>query len=158
VPRWESYREDYGDSTSGYVDDYFDNPSTENEVFMYGTGFTPSTTYKVIYWDGDGDNTVSELPTSDSSGVLKSQHTFNETQDAAGDWHVTVYNQSADPSSYSSSDPNIVADDTSYGGSSFSATAAAIPEFPTALAAIAVLAICAGIYFWLRRKAASVPA
>ena len=157
-PRWESYRGDYGDSTSGYVDDYFEDYATENEVFMYGTGFTPSTTYKVIYWDGDGDNTASEFAISDSSGVLKSHHTFNEAQDAAGDWHVTVYTQSADPSSYSSSDPNIVADDTSYSSSSFSATSSAIPEFPTAVIAIAVLAICSGTYLWLRRKAAPVPA
>jgi hypothetical protein len=154
---WESYKGNYGDS-GGTVEDYFDDPGTEHEVYMYGTGFTDGE-YRVIFWDHDGDKALTETDSA-VSGVLTVSHTFNESQDAAGDWHVTVYSPSTyDPSSYSASDPNIVADDISYTGDyAFHVEETAIPEFPTAIIAIAVLAICAGIYFWLRRRATPVPA
>jgi hypothetical protein len=152
---WESYSGNYYDS-GGTQNDYFDDPGTEHEVYMYGTGFTDGE-YRVIFWDHDGDKALTETESA-VSGVLTVSHTFNESQDAAGDWHVTVYSPSSyDPSSYSASDSNIVADDTSYNGThAFHVEATAIPEFPTAIIAIAVLAICSGIYFWLRRKAAPV--
>jgi len=34
----------------------------------------------------------------------------------------------------------------------FEATAAAIPEFPTGLAAIVVAGLCFGIYWWMRKR------
>jgi hypothetical protein len=150
-PTWESY------NSSGSVDDYFEEYPGENEANMYGTGFSGS--YKVVYWDTDGDKARAEI-VSDVGGALTISHTFNESQDPAGDWHVAVYSPSSyNPSSYSATDPNIIADDTSYtGGYAFHVEETAIPEFPTAMVAFAMLAICAGTYFWLRRKAASAPA
>ena len=35
---------------------------------------------------------------------------------------------------------------------SFEATAAAIPEFPTVVAAIAVAGLCFAAYFWMRKR------
>ena len=101
-------------------------------------------------------NLLMTVYTDDYRLAVASNHEFDPGQDAAGNWHVTVYDYSADPPDY---DPVrdagiIVADDTSYGGSSFAVTESAIPEFPTILAAIAVLALCAGTYLWMRRKAA----
>ncbi len=149
---WDSYKGNYGDS-GGTQEDNFDDYSTEHVVYMYGTGFNG--TYKVIYWDGNGDKAVAEV-VSDTGGVLKSSHTFDEVQDTAGDWHVTVYSPSSyDPSSYSAADLGIIADDMSYTGDyAFNVNASAIPEFPAAPAAIAALALSAGIYLWMRRKAA----
>jgi hypothetical protein len=154
---WDSYKTDYPDG-SGVRDDSFADFSTEHVVYMYGTGLS-SGPYKIIYWDGNGDKTRAEI-VSDVSGVLKSSRTFIDGQDDAGDWHVTVYSPSTyDPSSYLASDSNIVADDTSYtGGYAFNVTQSAIPEFPTALAAMVALSLSAGIYLWMRRKAHPVPA
>ena len=151
---WDSYKTGYPDD-SGVQEDNFNDYGTENVVYMYGTGFNG--TYKVIYWDGDGDEAAAEI-VSDVSGALKSQHTFVDAN-TAGDWHVTVYTESAEPSSYSAADLDIVADDKSYTGDyAFNVTESAIPEFPTVLAAIVALALSAGIYLWMRRKMAPVPA
>lgn len=151
---WESYREGY--PPSGTQDDLFVDFDTENTVYMYGTGFNG--TYKVIYWDGNGNEAVAEI-VSDVSGALESHHTFTPGQDAAGDWHVTVYTQSANPLTYSATDPNIIADDTSLtGGYAFNVAESAIPEFPTILAAIVALSLSAGIYLCMRRKADHAPA
>jgi mannobiose 2-epimerase len=151
---WESYSGGY--PPIGTQDDLFVDFNTENTVYMYGTGFNG--TYKVIYWDGEGNEAVSEI-VSDTSGTLESHHTFTPGQDAAGDWHVTVYTQSANPSTYSAADPNIIADDTSLtGGYAFNVAESAIPEFPTILTAIAALSLSAGIYLWMRRKTDTAPA
>ncbi|MFC1933298.1 DUF362 domain-containing protein [Chloroflexota bacterium] len=150
---WDSYREGY--PPSGTQDDLFVDFDTENTVYMYGTGFNG--TYKVIYWNGNGDKALGEI-FSDVSDALESQHTFTAGQDASGDWHVTVYTQSANPLSYSATDPNIIADDTSLaGGYAFNVAESAIPEFPTILAAIVALSLSAGIYIWMRRKVDPAP-
>ncbi len=154
-PTWESYRGNYGDS-GGSVDDYFSDYASEHQVYMYGTGF--SGTYKVIYWDGDGNKRTGEI-TSSVNGTLKSHWTFTTENATAGNWHAVVYNQSANPSSYSASDPDIVADDKSYsGGYGFHLEENAIPEFPTVWAFIVALALSAGVYLWLRRRMSPVPA
>jgi hypothetical protein len=119
---------------------------------MYGEGFTAGEEYKVIYWDGGGYKRVAEVDTP-TDGSLSSQHTFDDP-DEAGDWHCTVYYPSTyDPPSYSATDANIVADDTSYtGGYAFHVTESAIPEFPTAFVAIGVVGFCGVGYLWLRRR------
>jgi hypothetical protein len=156
-PTWGSYSGNYFD-LGGTANDYFDNFSTEHIVYMYGTGFTSGTSYKVVYWDGATKRTT-DIKTVVADGKLKSQWTLDPSQANAGDWHVAVYTSSANPSSYSPTDPNIVVDDTSYtGGYAFHVAASAIPEFPTVLAAIVALALSAGIYLWMRRRAAPVPA
>jgi len=151
LPIWESYKGNYGDS-GGAAEDYFDDYETEHRVYMYGTDFNPDSTYKVIYWDGAVKRMVDNGLTPSADGKLKSSWIFEPEQATAGDWQVTVYTQYANPSSYSAADPNIVADDTSYGGYAFHVTELAIPEFPTVLASISSLAMCSGIYLWMRRR------
>jgi hypothetical protein len=156
VPTWESYKGNYGDS-GGSVDDYFSDFGTEHEVYMYGTGFS-SGSYKIIYWDGDGNKRTGEI-TSPVSGTLHSHWTFNTENDTAGNWHAAVYTQDANPSSYSASDPDIIADDKSYsGGYGFHVEESAIPEFPTVWAVIVALALSVGVYLWLRRRMSPVRA
>jgi len=151
LPTWESYKGNYGDS-SGTAEDYFDDCETEHQVYMYGTDFNPDSTYKVIYWDGAIKRMVDSGLTPSADGKLKSSWIFEPEQATAGYWQVTVYTQYASPSSYSAADPNIVADDVSCGNYAFHVTESAIPEFPTVLAAIFSLALCSGIYLWMRRR------
>jgi len=136
--------------------DDFQSYQTEHTVYMYGTGFEPDPhQYKVAYYDGDGDNVVTETETPDGSGNLSSQHTFKATPpaDTAGTWHVIVCEVAQDPpSTYDSNWEYTLTDDT------FHVDESAIPEFPTVLAAIVSLALCSGIYLWMRRKAAPVAA
>ncbi len=153
---WDSYKGNYFDS-GGTRNDYFDDPDSENTVYMYGTGFTAGN-YRIVLWDADGDKRVNEV-TSPTDGVLKISHTFNPESDTAGGWHATVYNSTYDPETYSADDMNIVVDDISYNGVfAFHATESAIPEFPTVLAAVAALTLCTGVYFWMRRKVAKAQA
>jgi hypothetical protein len=155
-PTWESYRGNYGDS-GGSVDDYFSDFASEHQVYMYGTGFS-SDPYKIIYWDGDGNKRAGEI-ISPVGGTLKSHWTFTADNATAGNWHATVYTQDANPSSYSATDLNIVADDKSYsGGYGFHVEESAIPEFPTVWAVIVALALSAGVYLWLRRRMSPAPA
>ena len=122
----------------------------ENILYIDGAGFLPNHQYRVAYYDGDTtfDHVVTETETADGSGDLSSQHTFNPGNDAAGTWDVIVYGATLDaPADYNSDWSYTIASDT------FPVTESDIPEFPTALAAIAVLALCAGIYLWLRRRA-----
>ena len=120
---------------------------------MYATGFAASEYYKVIYWDGLGNKRVVDGSIqADTSGNLGSQHEF-VSGDEPGNWQCTVYYPDTyDPSSYSSTDAYIVADDTSYSGYAFYMAATAIPEFPAVFAGIAVAVVCFGIYYWMRRK------
>jgi len=90
--------------------------------------------------------------TPSTDGTLESLWTLDPDQATPGDWQVTVYTQYADPSSYNATDPNIVTDDISYGGYAFYVDESAIPEFPSVLAAIASLALCPGIYLWMKRR------
>jgi hypothetical protein len=157
TPTWASYSGNYGDS-GGTANDYFDDLGTEHTVYMYGTGFGAGMTYKVIYWDGAVKRRTDTIPVV-ADGKVKSQYTFDPGEANAGDWHVTVYTSSANVSSYSASDLNIVADDTSYtGGYAFHVAASAIPEFPIAWTVIIALGLSAGVYLWLRRRMAPVPA
>ncbi|HUV55626.1 MAG TPA: S8 family serine peptidase, partial [Dehalococcoidales bacterium] len=156
LPTWESYKGNYGDS-GGAVEDYFDDYETEHRVYMYGTDFNPDSTYKVIYWDGAIKRMVDNGLTPSADGKLKSSWIFEAEQATAGDWQVTVYTQYANPSSYSAADPNIVVDDTSYGNHAFYLTESAIPEFPSVLAAISPLALCSGIYLWMKRRLRNNP-
>ncbi|MFC1902462.1 hypothetical protein ACFLX4_00120 [Chloroflexota bacterium] len=156
---WKSY------DTSSYIPpeiDSFTDYSTQNIVYMFGVGFTPSTTttYRVVFWDGAGNNVEVEDTTTDSDGYMSAQHTFADP-DTAGNWHCTVYdvddNPSYTPTSYALglSEGYMVADDTSYtGGYAFNVEGTAIPEIPTVVAGIAIAGLCFGIYYWMRRRRA----
>ncbi|MFC1892905.1 C1 family peptidase [Chloroflexota bacterium] len=145
---WESYSDTAREVRCDIYADY----GTEHIANMYGTGFTASHNYRMAYYDGDGDNVREVTDTSDGDGNISSQHTFRETApvDTYGDWHVIVCEAADDPPDiYNSGWANTLATDT------FTVTEAAIPEFPTALAAISALALCAGVYIWMRRRAAA---
>jgi len=153
LPTWESY----SDATYSIQCDTFDEYPAKHWVYMHGEGFTPSATYKVIYWDPLGTKRVVDSSVqAGSSGNLSSSHAF-ELGDEPGDWQcVTYYPATYDPTSYSTTDSNISGDDVSYppttGGSAFNMEAAAIPEFPTVISAIAAMGLCFGIYWWMRRR------
>lgn len=157
-PAWESYR----GSGGGTVDDYFADFGEENTVYMSGTGYTPSTYYRVIFWDevdGSWYKRQTEDKQSDVSGSLDLQHTFGG-DDTDENWHCTVYDSTIySPDTYDPADIHIVADDNSYTGVyAFNVQQSAIPEFPTILAAVVAMALSAGIYLWMRRKAVATPA
>ncbi len=141
--------------------DTFDDYSTEHIVYMWCSGnLTASSSYKVVYYDGGGTKQATETRTAGTSGNISSQHTFQPLNDAAGTWHVLVCAASeTPPSTYGEvttiSTPlwgTILASDT------FTVQESAIPEFPTVLAVIVALSLCAGIYLWMRRKATPIPA
>lgn len=141
----------YSDSGHNIHCNNFSDYGTEHIVYMGSSGLTATHDYKVTYYDDNGDNRATEAETSDSSGNLSSQHTFVEGADVAGDWHVIVCDAAQDsPPTYDSNWEYILTDDT------FHVDQSAIPEFPTVVAAIVALALSAGIYLWMRRKAARV--
>jgi len=151
APGWASF----SDNLHSTACDYFDVYETEHWVYMYATGFTASEYYNVIYWDGLGNKSVVDGSIqADASGNLSSLHEF-VIGDEPGNWQCTVYYPDTyDPSSYSSTDAYIVADDTSYTVSeyAFYMDATAIPEFPTVMAGIVVAGLCFGIYYWMRKR------
>jgi len=146
---WESY------SSSGHSPqcDNFSDIGTEHVVYMYGTGFEASHQYRVAYYDGSGAKRVTDDVTSVESGNLSSHHTFVQGTDVAGTWHAIVCERAqTPPETYDPDWEYTLKDDT------FEVQQSAIPEFPTVLAAIASLSLCAGIYLWFRRKAVPSPA
>ena len=141
----------YSDSGHNIHCNNFSDYGTEHIVYMGSSGLTATHSYKVAYYDGDGDNILTHIRSTDESGNLSSQHTFVEGADVAGDWHVIVCDAAQDPlSTYDSNWEFILTDDT------FTVDQSAIPEFPTIVAAIVALALSAGVYLWMRRKAARV--
>ncbi len=153
LPTLESYKEGY--PPSGTQDDLFLDFATENVVYMYATGLKPNYSYRIAFYDGGttNDNVETQTWDSDGSGNLSRQHTFTDGVDEPGTWNVIVCDAAQDPPS--TYDPNwtyILTEDT------FEVETSAIPEFPTALAAMVALALSAGIYLWMRRKVAPAPA
>jgi hypothetical protein len=106
---WESYSDSghntHRDSFSGY--------STERVAYMYGTGFTANHSYKVAYYDGNGNNPATEAVMSDASGSLSSYHTFVDGTGIAGTWHVIVCDAAYNPpSTYDATWTNTLLDDS----------------------------------------------
>ena len=142
-PFWESYK----GSAGGTVDDYFSDFGSENTVYMYGTGYTPDSYYRIIYWDEDGGTWYkrqTEDKQADASGNLDLAHTFGG-DDTDENWHCTVYDSTIYmPDTYDPADSHIVADDNSYTGVyAFNVEGSAIPEFSTVLAAVVVMVLSA---------------
>lgn len=145
--------ESYIDSDHNTPCDNFTDYGTQHIVHMYGTNLIPNHNYRVVYYDGNGNNVVTDDLSSDGSGNLSSQHTFSETEpaDQPGTWHVIVCEATySAPENYDSGWSHILVVDT------FNVQQSAIPEFPTALGAIVALALSACVYLWLRRKVAAV--
>ena len=141
--KWESY----SDSEHITECDDFVSYETQHTVYMYGSEFTPSTAYRIIFWDGAGANRKADDKSSAADGDLDSSHTFAAGVDQPGTWYATVYfPQSYSPGSHDPNDDHLVADDT------FEVKEGAIPEFPTVVAAIAVCMLCAVAYVVMRRR------
>jgi uncharacterized protein (DUF362 family) len=140
----------YSDSGHSLPCDDFANYSSQHTVFMYGTNFIPNHDYRLVYYDGSDNKVATDDQTSDGSGIIASQHTFKETDpaDQPGNWHVMVCEaEYTAPLTYDDIWPCTQISD------SFSVQQSAIPEFPTAFAVIAALALSAIAYLFMRRKA-----
>ena len=154
---WDSYQ----DSSHATQQDTFSDITTQHIAYMYGTNFTASYAYRVVYWNqvsGTWYNRQTVDVTATSGGALGDssnlvQHTFGGA-DTSGDWHATVYeSQSYSPSTYNANDAYIVADDNSYNEEyAFHVDTSAIPEFPGVLSAIGVAGLCAAVYWRFRRR------
>jgi len=142
-----NYLASYSASTRATSCDNFQSYASHHTVYMLGTSFNATDDYKVAYYDGGDDKRATEEKTSSGSGNLTSQHTFVEGTDVAGSWHVVVsLTENTPPASYNASWGDTVASD------GFTVQQSAIPEFPTIPAVVVSMSLCAGIYFWLRRK------
>jgi hypothetical protein len=140
---WESY----SDSGHTTVENSFSGST--NHVYMRGEGF-PSGTLKVGYYDGGGDRRQTDVFSGFGGGTLDSECLLTNYSGVAteGTWHAVVLLQTDDlPNTYveAIADPDYVADDDFY------VAASAIPELPTAATAIAVIGLCAVIYYWMRK-------
>ena len=146
--------ESYSDPDHNTPCDNFADFGTQHTVYIYCTNLIPNHDYRVSYYDGSDNKVVTDQEvSSDGSGNLSSQHTFRETEptDQPGTWHVIVYEATyTAPPIYDSGWSDMLVVDT------FNVQQSAIPEFPTALGAIAALALSACVYLWLRRKLAPV--
>ena len=144
TPTWVSYSDldclTQCDNFSSYADQHI--------VYMRGSGFRPSTAYKIIFWDSDGANVEAELNSSDEYGVLNAAHRFASGDKASPpSWNATVYYpEGYNPISHDSDDAYLLAD------ASFTVQDSAIPEFPGVVTAIAVCMLCAVAYMVMRRK------
>lgn len=161
VGGWESYKESAHATPWGTEADPYDTDT--QTVYMYGEGFATSYAYRVAYYDAPGTKTEdahkiqAHDTDSGASGNLSSQYLLSTPEKQAssdpGTWHAIVCDRTYEPpSSYNATWQYTIVDD------SFEVTAGAIPEFPTVLAALAVVGLCCGVYFWMRRRTARVKA
>jgi len=127
-------------------------------VYMYGENFNTDT-HKVAYYDGgtlhdgaDGTKIKTDTYSVNATGILDESQIRPADYPTAsyGTWHAVSYNTTASmPASYdlvSTGNTSYVITD------SFTVEEAAIPEFPTVFAAIAVVGLCSGVYYWMRRR------
>ncbi len=152
----------YSDSGHTTTCENFSDYSTQHTAYMYGTGFTANTQFRIVFWDEVDStwyNRATVDVTSTSGGELgvagtnPVAHTFVPGTDTEGNWHCTVYESTYSPTTYSASDTHIIANDTSYTGVyAFTVAATAIPEFPTVIAGFVVSGLCAGIYYYMRKR------
>ncbi|MFC2066436.1 CARDB domain-containing protein [Chloroflexota bacterium] len=110
-----------------------------------------SQNYRMAYYDGSDAKRLTRDRTASATGNFSSHRTFVAGTDVGGTWNVIVCSTSyTPPSTYSASWENTIA------SHSFTVQSSAIPEFPTILAAIISISLCAGIYLWMRRKAIAI--
>jgi len=144
---WNSYESDYSTPRETY-------DSGNSTVYMSGTGFQDISHF-VAYYDDGGANRGSETKTA-SSGTLHSAYLLtSDPTAAAGTWHTLVQPSTGYDAFGGHTYAEITAAPTTYGlmaNDSYTVEASAIPEFPTAFAAIGVAGLCFGIYWWMRKR------
>ena len=129
-----------------------------NQAGVDGTGFAAGN-YDVGYYDGAGSQVLIALDENvavSGNGTLYSEYLLTTDVTATGDdwWHALVQPAGALnplPNDYATA----VADPDGYellANDSFYVAESAIPEFPTVMAAIMVAGLCAGIYYWMRKR------
>jgi hypothetical protein len=106
------------------------------------------------YWVIGGNYTDSNPYEGSHVKYPQVSYLLNTDRSAApGLWHAAVIEgDDTLPSTYSTSAMGDGGDHLYLQTCAFIVQASAIPEFPTAAAALAVPALCAGIYCWLRKK------
>ncbi|MFC1993902.1 beta strand repeat-containing protein [Chloroflexota bacterium] len=145
---WQSYRDEPHTTVWGGVGTEYDG--TYDTAYMYGEGFLVSQLYHIGFYDSSAEpnKVASTDPTSTAAGALSTLYYLGADSNAeAGTWHVVVYqHDDTPPLSYISSDPNAITEDE------FEVDVDAIPEFSTVITGIAVVGICFGIYYWMRKR------
>ena len=153
---WDSYSDSGHATQSDNFTDYGDT------VYMEGTGFADGN-YNIGYYDatvtGGGNLTATDtnISVSGGNGILNSAYLLTIDPEAVGDaeWHVLVQPANGGYTPLPSSYDTAIADPDLYGllaNDSFHVAQSAIPEFPTVMAAIMVVGVCFGIYYWMRRR------
>lgn len=135
--------ESYNNSAHTNIDNFF--TAGESTVYMFGTGFTPGTGYKVAFYDG-GDNITKDVANNaDSSGNLNANYSFKPGSDEPGTWHAQViYATGSASGTYSYNGPGVLIED------SFVVDNSAIPEFPAGMAI--PLAASLVVFAYLRNR------
>ncbi|MDZ4230246.1 MAG: hypothetical protein U1B77_00325, partial [Dehalococcoidales bacterium] len=149
--------ESYNDSAHTTVDDSF-GPG-ENTAYIWAHGLRAGNTYTVAYYDGNptggGQKVATDTGISSTAyGNLSSQYLLTTDYGAAAaTWHAVVFDEEFLPGLGPPDNYNDAATTSGYvQGDSFEVTQAAIPEFPTVLAAIAVAGTCFAVYGWMRKR------
>ena len=127
----------------------------EGTAYMWAHGLDASINYDIAYYDatvsGGGQKITSDTNMSTTSyGNLSFTCNLAYNSSAIpGTWHAVVFRAgSSPPTNY-----NDAATTTGYVlADSFTVQSEAIPEFPTVASAIAVTAICFGLYYWMRKR------
>ena len=124
-----------------------------NLVYLRGTGFTPGTNYRIAYYDAGADG-GQWLKTTDTTSTALGELTDNTLlpgnfgSATANSWKALICDTGYDPAAtydaFTASEK--IAEDT------FTVAASAIPEFPTAMAGFAVVIMCFGLYYWMRKR------
>ena len=150
---WDSYETDL----RTVVRDTFNSSYTT--VFMKGTGFA-NDNYNVAYYDGSGNFVDSEDNILVDTGTLDSQYLLSTDPLAdSGTWHALVQPAGAGYTTFDSSYDTVIAAPDTYGlvaNDAFDVQPSAIPEFSTVFAAIGVIGLCFGIYYWMRKRVYNV--
>ena len=118
---------------------------------MFGNGFIPSWPYTVGYYDGGGIKVQTDNVAAGVDGSLSSSHLLTSDANATpGTWCAVVFdrNSGTPPQIYAECDfaSGYVAED------SFEVTPEAMPEFPEVIAGIAVVGICSGTYWYMKKR------
>ena len=142
-------------SDSGYASPCTSFASSVNHVYVKGTNFGAGN-YRVNYYDGSGSMTWSQdNVVVDSTGILLSDYSLKQDKNAApGTWYILVQPSAGTTNFGTNTYDTIITSSATYGvlaSNSFSAASSAIPEFPNAVAAVGVLGLCVGAFFWMRR-------
>ncbi len=97
IPSLDSFTDNtYTTEDNVYYRDPNDTGNAEEEFFVGGPGFPPSTNFTVAYYDGNGDLVFTETVTTDASGNLQSAYTVADGLDttdpnfAYGNWTGVV--------------------------------------------------------------------